>query len=90
MMCLKVSSNIHPTSAPTGTADDMAGKDKADALIDQNRRKLRRSALQTRQIQPVLTFYDISRAGLHLYGTLKTPSKCEVWPNGGTRRDICR
>jgi hypothetical protein len=35
MMCLKVSSSIHPTSAPTGIDDDMAGSDKADALIDQ-------------------------------------------------------
>jgi hypothetical protein len=42
------------------------------------------------RFNPVLTFYDISGAGLHLYGTLETPSKYEVWPNGGTRRDICR
>jgi hypothetical protein len=32
MMCLMVRINIHPTSAPTGTDDDMAGNDKADAL----------------------------------------------------------
>jgi hypothetical protein len=27
-----VRSNIHPTSAPTGTDDDIEGKNKADAL----------------------------------------------------------
>ena len=32
MMCLTVSSTIHPISAPTGTDDDMAGNNKADAL----------------------------------------------------------
>src|SRR5437899_5351134 len=32
MTCLRVSSSIHPTSAPTGTADDMGGNDKADVL----------------------------------------------------------
>src|SRR5450631_2841109 len=30
--CLVVSSSIHPTSAPTGTDDDMGGNDKADTL----------------------------------------------------------
>src|SRR6266404_5895885 len=30
--CLAVRSSIHPTRAPTGTDDDMAGNDKADAL----------------------------------------------------------
>jgi hypothetical protein len=34
MMCLNVSNNIQPMSASTGTADDMGGNDKADALID--------------------------------------------------------
>jgi hypothetical protein len=38
MMCLKVSSNIQPMSASTGTADDMGGNDKADALIDVTRK----------------------------------------------------
>jgi hypothetical protein len=33
MMCLTVSSNIHPISAPTGTDDDMGGNDKADVLV---------------------------------------------------------
>jgi hypothetical protein len=33
MMCLTVSSNIHPISAPTGTDDDIEGNDKADALV---------------------------------------------------------
>src|SRR3979411_1353857 len=32
MMCLNVRTSIHPISAPTGTDDDIAGKDKADAL----------------------------------------------------------
>src|ERR1700753_4149555 len=32
MTCLTVSTSIHPTSAPTGTDDDMGGNDKADAL----------------------------------------------------------
>src|SRR3954464_15286662 len=27
-MCLKVRTNIHPTSAPTATEDDMGGNDK--------------------------------------------------------------
>src|SRR5512136_362736 len=31
-MCLAVSSSIQPTSAATGTDDDMGGNDKADAL----------------------------------------------------------
>lgn len=38
MMCLKVSSNIQPMSASTGTADDMGGNDKADALIEVTRK----------------------------------------------------
>ena len=42
------------------------------------------------RFNPVLTFYDISGAGLHLQGTLQTPSKCEVWLNGGTRRNTSR
>jgi len=29
---LKDRTSIHPISAPTGTDDDIAGKDKADAL----------------------------------------------------------
>src|SRR5665647_3687261 len=32
MTCLRVSSSIHPISAPTGTDDDMVGNNKADAL----------------------------------------------------------
>src|SRR3979409_2591425 len=32
MMCLKVRSSIHATSAPTGTDDDMEGNDKASVL----------------------------------------------------------
>src|SRR5882724_10084860 len=32
MTCFTVRSNIHPTSAPTGTEDDMEGNNKADAL----------------------------------------------------------
>src|ERR1700688_3954873 len=32
MMCFKVSRSIHPTSAATGTDDDMGGNDKTDAL----------------------------------------------------------
>src|SRR5437764_3606111 len=32
MMCLIVRTSIHPTSASTGTEDDMWGNDKADAL----------------------------------------------------------
>src|SRR3979411_3200305 len=32
MMCLAVRSSIQPTSAATGTDDDMGGNDKADAL----------------------------------------------------------
>jgi hypothetical protein len=32
MMCLKVRSSIHATSAPTATDDDMEGNDKAGVL----------------------------------------------------------
>src|SRR5882757_3183623 len=32
MMCFAVRSSIHPTSAPTGTCDDIEGNNKADAL----------------------------------------------------------
>src|ERR1700716_3080982 len=32
MMCLKVRSSIHATSAPTGTDEDMEGNDKANIL----------------------------------------------------------
>ena len=32
MMCFTVRSTIHPTSAPTGTDDDIVGSNKADAL----------------------------------------------------------
>jgi hypothetical protein len=32
MTCFTVRSNIHPTSAPTGTDDDIEGNNKADAL----------------------------------------------------------
>src|ERR1044072_1758865 len=33
-MCLAVSNSIHPTSAPTGTVEDIVGSNKADASID--------------------------------------------------------
>src|SRR5258707_2530437 len=46
--CLAVRSSIHPTSAPTGTDDDMVGNDKADGLagtdLKQHGRNWRRSA----------------------------------------------
>src|SRR5215218_726615 len=32
MTCLTVRTSIHPISAPTGTDDDIAGNNKADAL----------------------------------------------------------
>src|SRR5712671_3081421 len=32
MTCFTVRSSIHPTSAPTGTEDDIEGNNKADAL----------------------------------------------------------
>jgi hypothetical protein len=35
---LKVSSNIQPMSASTGTADDRGGNDKADALVDSEKK----------------------------------------------------
>src|SRR3979490_1165959 len=44
MTCLTVSSNIHPTSAPTGTDDDMAGNDKADALVGSDWERHKESA----------------------------------------------
>ena len=34
MMCLTVRSAIHPTSAPTGTVEDIVGSSKTDALWD--------------------------------------------------------
>src|SRR5664279_1011824 len=44
--CLTVSSNIHPASAPTGTDDDMAGNDKADALVGSNRKEQKIGGVQ--------------------------------------------
>src|ERR1700761_6073979 len=39
MTCLKVRTSIHPTSVPTGTEDDIAGNNKADALCWENTRR---------------------------------------------------
>jgi hypothetical protein len=78
MTCLKVSSNIHPISAPTGTDEDMGGNDKADALVGLtwNGRgknwKLKRNCSQIRTIQPELVIYDTSPRQMHLRGTRKT------------------
>src|SRR5712691_3581060 len=76
MTCLTVSNNIHATSAPTGTDDDMRGNDKADALAGTNlgpHGNSRRSAqLLFKPGRPVLAFYDISGPGMHLRGTRKT------------------
>src|ERR1700730_221942 len=39
MMCLKVRSSIHATSAATGTDDDMEGNDKANVLAGTGRER---------------------------------------------------
>src|SRR5712664_3204691 len=80
-MCLAVRSSSHPTSAPTGTDEDMAGNNRADALcsdgLDWHQENWdvgcqRNFLLKTRSIRPLLLIYDTSRAGMHLRGTEKT------------------
>src|SRR4051794_5504325 len=72
MMCLIVRTSIHPTSASTGTEDDMGGNDKADALAGivwsrtDSRRRWAQPLLELRTNWPVLPFYDISRTRMHL------------------------
>src|SRR5438045_7481916 len=76
MMCLIVRTSIHPTSASTGTEDDMWENDKADALAGtvwsrtDRRRRWAQPLLKLGPIWPVLPFYDISRTRMHL-GELK-------------------
>ena len=83
MTCLTVKSSIQPINRPTGTDDDMGGNNKADALAgsDLERTGITRRSAQLPQkpgqIDPALTFYDISRAGLHLCGTGKRPGVAE-------------
>ncbi|HKH00017.1 MAG TPA: hypothetical protein VKB08_04745, partial [Bradyrhizobium sp.] len=70
--CLTVSNSIHPTSAATGTADDMGGNDKADALVELIGMARAVGGVQRNffsisgQFEPVLVFYDISRTRMHL------------------------
>jgi hypothetical protein len=71
MTCLKLSSSIHPTSAATGTEDDMGGNDKADALVEWDVARVvggvqRNFFSNSGQFEPVLVFYDISPARMHL------------------------
>ena len=80
MTCLKVSSSIQPTSAPTGTCDDKEGKDKADALATTNLartgnwRRSAQSVEKTRPIRRVWNVYDISAAELHAKGNRNSHS----------------
>ena len=83
MTCLTVKSSIQPINRPTGTNDDMGGNNKADALAgsDLERTGITRRSAQLPQkpgqIDPALTFYDISRTGLHLQGTGKNEGVAE-------------
>src|SRR5271165_734685 len=87
MMCLKVSSSIHPTSAPTGTDDERAGNDTLTSLLrpwlryrgsSGNGGVQRDLFFKPGQFDPLLTFYDTSGPGLHLPGTRKS-SGVAVW-----------
>src|SRR5690349_5546352 len=82
MMCLIVRTSIHPTSASTGTEDDMGGNDKADALaelfgIARTDGGVGRNLFsKSGSTRPVLPFYDISRTRMHLGGLKKSG----LWP----------
>src|SRR3979409_1008478 len=72
MTCFSVRSNIHPTSAPTGTDDDMEGNNKADALCwglakNRNLGSQRNCLLKPETVRNVAGIYDISRSGMHLW-----------------------
>src|SRR5579871_2532869 len=84
MMCLKVSSSIQPTSAPTGIDDDMAGSGKADALVDQKDGYCGVQRFKPGRFNPVSTFYDISSAGLHLRPSLKNSVNVGCGPTAAT------
>jgi hypothetical protein len=64
-------------SAPTGTADDIGGNDKADALVDLDTPGKVGGAQRNFCFDPAKSpgsvSYDISRAGLHACGTRKNP-----------------
>jgi hypothetical protein len=73
MTCFTVRSNIHPTSAPTGTDDDIEGNNKADALY-WDRRGGEKTGVQAvsailfsnPEVSNVAVIYDIPRSGMHL------------------------
>src|SRR6185312_2603739 len=98
-MCLTVKSSIQPTSRPSGTDDDMEGSDKLTTSQETQGtgRGGRRSAqlfFKTGQFDPVLTFYDISGAGMHVPGTPKNrrcgPTAPQPPPQGkATEADHC-
>jgi hypothetical protein len=80
-----VRSSIHPTSAPTGTDDDMGGNDKADALAEtdlnrhgQNWRRSAQLLLKPGQFDRYWSFMTFP--GLEC--TCAEPKKRQVWPNG--------
>src|SRR4030088_1593918 len=71
MMCLTVRTSIHQTNASTGTDDDMAGNDKADALggTDLERHGFSAASSKARTIRPVSVIYDTPPARIHLWAT---------------------
>src|SRR5437660_1617958 len=71
MTCFSVRSNIHPTSAPTGTDDDMEGNNKADALCWglmrwQKPEVWAVSTMFKPENSGPAVIYGISRTGMHL------------------------
>ena len=73
MTCFTVRSNIHPTSVPTGTDDDIEGNNKADALCWDRRggeKPGSRLSAQCSFSNPekfnVVVIYGIPRGGMHL------------------------
>ena len=83
MTCFTVRSNIHPTSAPTATDDDIEGNNKADALCwgvakNRNLGSQRNCLLKPETVRNVAGIYDISRSGMHLWVVGKSLGVAEL------------
>src|SRR5882757_1066411 len=85
MTCFTVRSNIHPTSAPTGTEDDMEGNNKADALcwgLTRWRKPGSRRSAQFSFSNPDGSnddiIYGISRTEMHLWVVRKNNCVTEL------------
>src|SRR5436190_14384239 len=82
MMCLIVRTSIHPTSASTGTEDDMGGNDKADALAGTVESHGQTEALGETSSQPPDEFGRFCRF-MTFPGpecTSANSKKCGLWP----------